>query len=211
MKLVLGLVVLSAMAASAFPAQAQAPPPGSYQRQCRDIRMEGQFLHASCRGAHGWAVSSINVLSCSTNIGVDVEGGLICGGPGGGAAPTPYPQPYPAPEAYPPNTRPWPPPGGGGGYDRWSVTIYDRFGWRGNAIRLRDEMPNLDRTGLNDRVASIRLGRRTGPWLVCSDANYRGRCVTIDSDIPDTRQLGMLNSISSMRPLRDERPYPQPR
>ena len=172
--------------------------------------MEGQFLHAWCRGTRGSGNSSINVLSCSTGIGVDPDGGLICGGPGSPQQPYP-PEPYP-----PPTTKPWPPTGGGAypqpGYaNKWSATIYDRYGWRGRSMKLRGDMPNLNGTGLNDRVVSIRLGRRTGPWLVCSDADYRGRCVTIGSDINDTGQLGMLNSISSMRPLRDERPYPQPR
>jgi hypothetical protein len=205
MKLVLGLLAVGTLFAPAWPVAAQGLPPGTYLQQCRDVRMEGQFLHAWCRGPQGSGNSSINVLSCPSGIGVAPDGALVCSGLG------------PAPGPYPPTTRPYPPPGEGGyypppgGYGRWSATIYDRFGFRGRAIRLRDEMPNLDRTGLNDRVASIRLGRRTGPWLVCSDANYRGRCVTVGSDIGDTGQLGMLNSISSMRPLRDERPYPQPR
>src|SRR4030095_15568281 len=85
---------------------ARALPPGTYVRQCRDIRMEGQFLHAWCRGSQGSGNSSINVLSCSGGIGVAADGALVCGGLGS-------PQPYP-PEPYPPpTTRPWPPPGVG--------------------------------------------------------------------------------------------------
>ena len=201
MKFVLGLLVLGSLGAVAPPVQAQGLPPGTYLRQCRDVHMEGQFLHAWCRGSQGTGQSSINVKSCATGIGVAPDGALVCGGPGVAA---------PLPEPYPPNTRPWPPPGGGGesypqplpGYTgQWTARIYDRYGFRGRSIRLRGDMPNLDGTGLNDRVASIRLGRRTGPWLVCSDANFRGRCVTVGSDVSDTAQLGMLNSISSMRPL----------
>ncbi|MDB5435538.1 MAG: hypothetical protein JWR47_1795, partial [Phenylobacterium sp.] len=44
--------------------------------------------------------------------------------------------------------------------------------------------------------------RASGPWIVCSDANYRGRCVTIDRSVSDTREIGMRDAISSLRPAR---------
>jgi hypothetical protein len=197
MKLVLGIAALALAGAAGTAAEAQGLPPGPYLRQCRDVHMEGQFLHAWCRGTHGAGTSSINVRSCSTAITVGPDGGLVCGGPGvPGAAPLPPPPPYP------PGPRP---PPGAGGYDRYSVTIYDRPGFRGRSMRLDGDTPNLDRSRFNDRVASIRLRRRSGPWLACEDANYRGRCVTISSDARDLRAFGMLNRISSMRPLWDER------
>jgi hypothetical protein len=192
MKLALGLVL--ALSAVALPAQAQLPP-GSYQRQCRDISLQGQFLHARCPSSRGgWANSSINVASCSTGIGVDYEGGLICGGPG---------NPNPGPPDYSPpgGGRPPPPPGYGPGYDRYSITVFDRPGYRGRSMRVDGEIANLDRTGFNDRIASIKLRKRSGPWLACENANFRGRCVTIDGDTRDLGRLGMLNSVSSLRPL----------
>jgi len=179
MRLILGLAALGAVAAFASSALAQRPPPGSYQDQCRNISMQGQFLHADCRGPRGnWAQSSINVLSCRGDIGVDYAGGLVCLGPGAGPG--------------------RPPPG----YDRHAVTIYDRFGFRGRSMRIEGEMPNLGGTRFNDRVASIEFHRRSGPWLVCADAYYRGRCVTVDDDVRDASRLNMLNRISSLRPLR---------
>jgi hypothetical protein len=63
-------------------------------------------------------------------------------------------------------------------------------------------MPNLNRSGFNDRAGSIQLERRSGPWIVCADANYRGRCVTIRNSVGDTRSLGLGQAISSMRPAR---------
>lgn len=195
MKFVLGLAATAALAAPAWPAAAQAPPPGSYLRQCRDVRMEGQFLHAWCRGARGAGQSSINVRSCSTDIWVDPDGGLTCRGPGA-PGPAAYPPP-PYPPPYPPDARPWRPGGRGA-----PVILYDRSGFRGRALRLDGEAPNLDGSGFNDRVASIRLRRRAGPWLVCSDAGYRGRCVTVNSNVRDTRRIGLPFSISSLRPLR---------
>jgi hypothetical protein len=189
MKLVLTMAAATAvLAVSAPPASAQ--PPGSYREQCRNIAMQGQFLSAQCRSARGgWASSSINVASCASDIGVDHEGGLTCRGPGAGRPPPPGAYP-------PPDVRP-PPPG-----HRGAITIYDRFGFRGRSLRVDGPMPNLSGTRFNDRVASVQLGRRTGPWLVCADANYRGRCVTVDSDVRDVDRIGMLSRISSLRPLR---------
>jgi hypothetical protein len=192
MKLVLGLAAVGALAALASTAQAQPPPPGSYRDQCRNISMQGQFLHAYCRGPRGsWAQSSINVLSCRGDIGVDYEGGLTCAGPGAGPGRPPPPGPYPPPVVRPPP-----------GYDRYAVTIYDRFGFRGRSLRVEGEMPNLGGTRFNDRVASIEFHRRSGPWLVCENANYRGRCVTVEDDVRDVSRFNMLNRISSLRPLR---------
>lgn len=197
MKLVLGSILALGAVAIAAPAAAQLPP-GDYQRQCRDISVNGQFLSARCPSARGgWASSSINILSCRAGISVDREGGLICSGMGPGPGPGPG--------------GPYPPPGAGrpppGGFDRFSVTIFDRPGYRGRTMKVDGDMPNLDRTGFNDRVASIKFGRRSGPWLVCEDAGFRGRCVTLNGDTRNLGQLGMLNTISSLRPL----PGPMPR
>jgi hypothetical protein len=200
MRIILALSTLALL--STAPAVVQAQPRGSYERQCTNIRMEGQFLHATCRGPNGPAVSSINVASCSTDIFVGADGGLACIGPGGGA---------------PPSVRDAPPGysvgpdrgyddrgyrGGGRGYRRETVTLSARRNWGGQPLRIDGPVANLDDSGLNDRVRSIRLERGSGPWLICTDAGYRGRCTTIHASIGDTRRIGMGDSISSLRPLR---------
>jgi hypothetical protein len=200
-----------AVAAPAL-AQAQyAAPRGSYQSQCTDIRVNGQFLSATCRGARGGGQSSINIASCSGDIGVDATGALSCAGPGAVS---------PAPPAYAPG------PGrdyrgdrgyddrSGRGYDerrdghgRDAVTVFSGRNWRGQPARIDNEVANLQAMGLNDRIRSIELDPRSGPWIVCSDAGFRGRCVTIDRSVSDTRQIGMRDAISSLRPARQEREY----
>lgn len=201
MRIILGLAALAALVPAAA-AQAQPAPPGSYRSQCTNIRMEGQFLHATCRGPRGGGQSSINVLSCSTDIGVDANGGLICGGPGVGAgAPPPA---YGGPAYGPPVYAPGPgyrSPSGGWGQD--AATLYSGRSMRGRSVRLEGAAPNLADIGLNDRVRSIRLQRRSAPWQVCTDAGYRGRCTTIRSSVFDTRRIGMADGISSLRPLRE--------
>jgi len=212
-----GLALLAATPGLAQP-RYSALPPGDYQRQCTNIRMDGQFLHATCRGARGGGESSINVASCSTGIFVDASGALTCIGPGGGAPP----QVRDAPPGY--NT------GQGQGYDRGyagrdargygddrgsrddrgyrgdrrdngTAVLFGRRDWRGQGLRVDGPTPDLGRSGLNDRVRSIQIDRRSGPWLVCQDAGYRGRCVTIRDSVADTRGLG-IDGISSLRPLR---------
>jgi len=83
--------------------------------------------------------------------------------------------------------------------ERSSATLFARRSWRGASSPVYGPTPDLGRSGLNDRVRSIQLDRRSGPWLVCSDAYYRGRCVTIRESVSDTRRLG-LDGISSLRP-----------
>jgi hypothetical protein len=197
MRTLIALCLLAS--APAALAQPYAPPPGDYQLHCSNIRMNGQFLSAYCRGAHGAGNSSINVASCSTGIFVDDSGALTCVGPGGG-------QP-PAVRNAPPGYATGQERGyyGGGSYygdrrGRFAAELYPRPGWRGPPVRIQGAAPDLGDTGLNDRVRSIRIPERSGPWLVCTDAGFHGRCTTIWRSVGDTRELGMGDSISSIRP-----------
>lgn len=101
------LLVISTGAAWAQPQY--LAPHGSYESHCTNIRMSGQFLSATCQGSQGGGQSSINILSCGTDISVDASGALSCLAPGavGQRAPQwssrpPYvpAQPYPAPNPY---------------------------------------------------------------------------------------------------------------
>jgi hypothetical protein len=197
MRTILGLAALAILAGAAPAAQAQqyAAPAGSYQQRCKDIRMEGSILSATCGGVRGGAQSSINILSCASVISVDATGGLSCTGPGvarppgGGYGPGPRP---PEPGYRPPS----------GGYGRDSLVVFGKRNYRGASARLDRGTSNLSDTGLNDRIRSIQLDRRSGPWLICTDANFKGRCMTIRDSVADTRQIGMGDAISSLRPLR---------
>lgn len=206
MRMILALTALATLAAGASQAQPYAPPAGSYQRQCGNIRMEGQFLHANCRGAQ----SSINVMSCSTDIGVGPDGGLVCGGPGAPAASVRGYNEAPGYNAAPGYN-------GAQGYDdrrgyrgqrygRETATLFSGRNSRGRSVVIEGDTPNLDDIGINDRVRSIQIPRRSGAWQICTDANYRGRCETITTSVGDVRRLG-LDGISSLRPIRDDGRY----
>lgn len=211
MRLTLAAPAFAAVALAA-PAIAQpyyGAPRGSYERYCTDIRMEGQFLSAYCRGSQGSGRSSINVASCSTDIFVDPSGALTCIGPGGGQppavrnAPPGYstgPGPGYDPRYGPPPAYDARPRGYQGGYGRAFADLYPGPGWRGAPVRIYGPAPNLAEVGINDRVGSIRLPPRDGGWIVCTDADFRGRCTTVWRNLRDTREIGMADQISSMRP-----------
>jgi hypothetical protein len=202
MRVLLSLALAALLVFALAPAAAHAQrgfPPGPYQRDCRDIRIDGNMLSAFCRGSQGSGQSSLNVLSCASEIYVDAQGGLICQGPGAGRSP---PGGYPPPRPSPPDGGYYPGPGGGGPRGRWSATLYEGPGYRGRSVTVYGDTENLNRSGLNDRVGSIRFARRSGPWLVCTDARFGGRCTTVRDDVRDTGRIGMQSSISSLRPLR---------
>ena len=186
----------AALVSMAPPATAQTLPPGDYQSRCRNISLNGQFLSATCGGARGGGQSSINIASCpGAHITVDASGALVCAGVAGGRPPGPG---HPGGPGYPGGP-------GGPGYGRDVAVVFAKKNWGGQAQRIDGPVANLNNFGMNDRVRSIRLERRSGPWLVCSDANFRGRCQRIDTDLADTRQIGLDRSISSLRPLREPR------
>jgi hypothetical protein len=92
MRVTLGVFGLLLATGLSIPANAQAPPPGSYQQSCREIRMHGPTLTAICRTAKGRGEqpTALNVAHCVGDIGNN-NGNLVCSG-GQPAAPG-YPGP----------------------------------------------------------------------------------------------------------------------
>lgn len=189
------LVLAAAIAALAGPAAAQpeqrgAPPPqGDYWQSCRDVTTYGYgrdtTVTAQCRDDRGrWRGASLRVGDCRSITNRD--GDLVCADYGGGGRP------------------PW---GGGGGRPPWggggrggSIILYSGPNFSGQPFQSREEITNLPRQ-YNDRALSLRIeGRRA--WTVCADSDFRGRCQTFDRDVPDLRQYGLGEAISSMRPER---------
>ncbi len=97
MRITLGLLGLFLATGVSVSAHAQAPPPGSYQQSCREIRMHGPTLTAVCRRANGRGeqVTALNIASCVGDIGNN-NGHLQCSG-GQAAAPAPQPPAYSGP------------------------------------------------------------------------------------------------------------------
>jgi hypothetical protein len=78
------------------------------------------------------------------------------------------------------------------------IFLFDRPGFNGGSYSANGDVPNLARTGFNDRAVSVAV-RRGERWQLCEHANYRGRCVTVDRDIANLASVGLANMVSSLR------------
>ena len=65
-------------------------------------------------------------------------------------------------------------------------------------------MPNLARSGFNDRASSLRV--ESGYWIFCSAAEFRGDCRTYGPGEYATLP-GLNNVISSGRRISNDYPY----
>jgi hypothetical protein len=84
------------------------------------------------------------------------------------------------------------------------ITFYGREDFRGRSYTVDDSINNLNSTGFNDRASSVVV--RGGPWLVCSDSQYRGQCTTLrPGEYPSLASMGLNDEISSARELRGDR------
>ena len=78
------------------------------------------------------------------------------------------------------------------------ITIFDERDYRGKSAKYTREVANLDGTGFNDRISSLRIAPGE-VWEICEDANYAGRCVVVSGDEPDLGRNSWNNTISSFR------------
>lgn len=85
------------------------------------------------------------------------------------------------------------PPGG-------EVTLFEHDDFRGRALSLRTETPDLKDLGFNDRASSLVVsGSR---WEACSDSRFRGRCVVLrPGHYPALRDTGLNDRLSSLREI----------
>ena len=80
------------------------------------------------------------------------------------------------------------------------ITLFQYENFSGPSISVTTSIPNLGNSGFNDRASSARI--RGGAWQLCSDAFYRGQCVTLQpGDYGTLRALGLANAVSSLREI----------
>jgi hypothetical protein len=80
------------------------------------------------------------------------------------------------------------------------VTLFEFGSFQGRSLTATDTISNFSGVGFNDRAASAVIGG--GTWELCSDANFRGRCVTLNPGrYPDLTSMGLDRNISSVREL----------
>ena len=90
---------------------------------------------------------------------------------------------------------------------RADILFYQQDGFRGRSFVSDQTIPNFADLGFNDRASSVII--RSGSWQLCTDAYFRGRCVTLQpGEYPSLRSMQLENQISSARELDWHRPGP---
>ena len=87
--------------------------------------------------------------------------------------------------------------GGGGGFPgvKPRLVLYDRTGYAGRSLTVDNERSTL--VFFSNQAGSAQV---TGRWELCDEAGFRGRCVTVSSDVRDLARLGLRDRVSSVRP-----------
>ena len=205
----LAFVATIALGALATAPAAQAAPEGSYRSSCTNWRTDGDILTAQCPSNYGWRTSRLDFRRCGGDI-ANQNGYLVCrSGREWGRGDDDG-------DRWGDDRRGdgdrdgdrWDGDGrrgdgwGGGGWgdrgDRWGrITLFAGPAYTGPALPASSDMWNLDSTRFNDRAASVRIDG--GTWILCEDAGFRGRCVTLNRSEPNLARLGMYGRVSSLR------------
>jgi uncharacterized protein YcfJ len=80
------------------------------------------------------------------------------------------------------------------------VVLFGRDGFEGRSVEARGPQPNLANLNFNDRASSAIVYGRA--WEVCEHANFNTCRILEPGRYPDLRSMGLQNSISSLRPIR---------
>lgn len=85
--------------------------------------------------------------------------------------------------------RPVPPSGPPG------IVLYSDTNLRGESVELTADQYNFNTIRFNDKARSVEV--RGGVWLLCTDANLRGRCEYVDRTVRTLGEIGLSGNISS--------------
>lgn len=77
------------------------------------------------------------------------------------------------------------------------ITLYEHDNFGGMQMTLRGYTPNFARTGFNDRVSSLVV--TSGRWELCTDAEFKGTCVTFTPGEYPTIDKRLNDRFSSAR------------
>lgn len=81
-----------------------------------------------------------------------------------------------------------------------SIEMFGQPGFRGRAMELNGDAPDLVGSNFNDRASSVVV--REGTWELCSDRGYRGTCRVYPPGRYADLGPGMAREISSARVVR---------
>jgi hypothetical protein len=75
------------------------------------------------------------------------------------------------------------------------IVLFAQPRFRGSSSTI--EGPRRANPRVNSQVRSVQV--TGGTWQLCEQAQFRGRCVTVSSDVSDTRDIGLGNYVGSVR------------
>jgi Beta/Gamma crystallin len=91
------------------------------------------------------------------------------------------------------------PPAAAQGRQGPGITVFEDADYHGRSAKFREDVPDLRRHQLNDRITSLRIPRGE-VWEGCIDIDFGGRCVVFAAGERDLRRLsGWNDEISSLR------------
>lgn len=78
------------------------------------------------------------------------------------------------------------------------VTFYQNENFQGPTFTAEGPVSDLQRFGFNDRASSVVV--KGGPWEVCDNVNFSGRCVTmLPGNYPSLNGTGLGDRVTSVR------------
>ncbi|MFO1399238.1 MAG: beta/gamma crystallin-related protein [Burkholderiales bacterium] len=78
------------------------------------------------------------------------------------------------------------------------IVLFQGDNFSGPRFSASSSVQDLARVGFNDRASSVTV--RGGSWQLCTDAYFRGQCVTLSpGDYPSLNAMGIGNQVSSLR------------
>lgn len=89
---------------------------------------------------------------------------------------------------------------GGDRRERGGIVLFKSGHFSGRSTRLDRDLSDLREIDFSDNVSSVRV--EGGSWLLCEHADFQGRCITVDGDVPLLAGFGLDNRISSIRRIR---------
>jgi hypothetical protein len=82
------------------------------------------------------------------------------------------------------------------------LTLYSEGEFQGRPLNVVIDLKQLGSMNFNDRAASLVIEK--GAWILCTDEDFSGRCVTLEPGrYGSLRELGLEKAITSVR-RRDE-------
>lgn len=75
------------------------------------------------------------------------------------------------------------------------IILYSDTNLRGTSVELTADQYNFSTIRFNDKARSVEV--KGGVWLLCADANLKGRCEYVDRTVKNLGEIGLSGNISS--------------